>query len=252
VSTPMRRIINSITQRWQLQALCVLCQQYHRGRFAVCEPCHTLITPLGPACRHCAEPLPDAAFLVCGRCCQKKPWVDSVFTAYRFEEPLRTLMHEFKYRQGLHLSSYFSQLMLNALPSDLYKTDCLVPVPMHPKRIRQRGFNQSAVLTKQLSRALKLPFSLSYCRKMTNTAPQASLNATERKKNLRGVFQAKQGSYQHITLIDDLLTTGSTANELAKTLKAQGVQQVNLWCCARVTGGYYQSLSEGLHDLSHE
>lgn len=248
----MRRKINSITQRLRLPALCVLCRQYHRGRLAVCDRCHTLITPLGPACRHCAEPLPDAAFLVCGRCCQKEPMLDNVFTAYRFEEPLRTLIHDFKYRAGLHLSTYLSQLMLNALPDECYQTDCLVPVPMHPKRIRQRGFNQSAVLTKQLARALKLPYALSYCRKITNTLPQASLNATLRRKNLRGVFQAKQGPYQHITLIDDLLTTGNTASELAKTLKAQGVQQVNLWCCARVTRGCYQSPSEGPHDLSHE
>ena len=230
----MRHKITSIAQLLRLPAICGLCNHYHSGQLALCTECTTLLTPLGPACCYCALPLPDAAFLVCGQCCRKRPYVDTVITAYRFEEPLRALLHEFKYHEGLHLLTYLITLMLHALPAGLYNTECLIPVPMHPKRLRQRGFNQAAELAKQLSRRLKLPVDLSHCQKTINTAPQAGLTAQARQKNLRHAFQVKSTPYRHVTLIDDLMTTGSTANELARMLKNQGVDRVDLWCCARV------------------
>lgn len=229
----MRHKIASIAHMLRPPAICELCNQYHAGSLAVCMKCTALLTPIGPACRYCALPLPDANFLVCGQCCKKKPMVDNVITAYCFEEPLRTLIHEFKYREGLHLLTFLTDLMLHALP-DNYQTDCLIPVPMHPKRLRQRGFNQAAELTKHLSKQLKLPCDLFHCKKNVNTPSQAGLSAEARRKNLRHAFQFKPLHYQHITLIDDLMTTGSTANELARTLKNQGVSRVDLWCCARV------------------
>lgn len=229
----MRHKISSIAQMLRLPAICGLCNQYHTGRLAICSQCTALLTPLGAACRYCALPLPDARFLVCGQCCRKKPDVDTVITAYCFEEPLRMVLHEFKYREGLYLSSYLTQLMLDALPAG-YTTDCLIPVPMHPKRLRHRGFNQAAELTKRLSRHLEISCDLTYCRKQVNTAPQAGLDAEARRKNLRDVFHVKTTHDKHVTLIDDLMTTGSTANELARVLKKQGVNRVDLWCCARV------------------
>lgn len=232
----MRHKIRSIAQMLCLPTICVLCNQYHSYRSAICKQCSDLLTPLGPACQYCALPLPDTHFLICGKCCKKKPYFDTVITAYSFEEPLRTLLHEFKYREGLYLSTFLTNLMLHALPSGTYNTECLVPVPMHPKRLRQRGFNQAAELALQLSRQLKLPCELSLCQKRINTASQAGLNAEGRQKNLRHAFQTRPNQYQHVTLIDDLLTTGSTANELARTLKEQGVKRVDLWCCARVAG----------------
>lgn len=231
----MRRKIASITQLFRLPAICSLCQQYHTSRLAICTECDALLTPLGPACRYCAEPLPDSSFLVCGRCIQKKPAIDAVLTAYRFEEPLRTLLHAFKYREGLHLLSYLATRMEDALPTHPYPTECLIPVPMHPKRLRQRGFNQAAELAKYLSRRLNIACPISLCQKRINTAPQAQLTAHARRKNLAHAFIAKPSHYQHVTLIDDLLTTGSTANELARVLKQQGVARVDLWCCARVS-----------------
>ena len=232
----MRHKMSSISQRLRLPAICVLCNQYHRGRLAICDKCHHHIMPVGPACYHCALPLPEGDFLVCGHCCKQKPYVDQAIAAYRFEEPLRTLLHEFKYHEGLYLCSFLATLIENALPQAAKETQCLIPVPMHPERLRQRGFNQAAELTKKLGYTLKLPYDLSHCKKIINTAPQASLNAKQRRKNLRNAFRAEPLPYQHITLIDDLLTTGSTVNELAKILKTQGVRRVDVWCCARVTG----------------
>ena len=230
----MRHKITTISQRMRLPAICVLCNQYHRGRLAICAECHQHLTPIGPACYHCALPLPEGDFLICGHCCKKKPDVDQTIAAYCFEEPLRALLHEFKYHEGLYLCSFLASLIANAIPPDAAMTQCLIPVPMHPKRLRQRGFNQAAELTKQLGHTLKLPYELSHCKKIINTAPQASLNGQQRRQNLQHAFEATPLPYQHITLIDDLFTTGSTVNELANVLKKQGVTRVDVWCCARV------------------
>lgn len=230
----MRHKIASITQRLRLPSICTLCNQYHHEHLAVCAKCYHHIPLVGPACYHCALPLPDGDFLICGHCCKKKPFVDQAIAAYRFEEPLRTLLHEFKYHEGLYLCSFLATLILNAIPPAAHNTQCLIPVPMHPKRLRQRGFNQAAEITKQLAQRLKLPYDLSNCKKIINTVPQASLNAEQRRKNLQQAFHTPALPYQHVTLVDDLLTTGSTVNELANMLKKQGVTRVDVWCCARV------------------
>ena len=231
----MRHKIASISQRLRLPCICVLCNQYHCKQRAVCAACQAYIKPIGIACRYCALPLPNSDFLICGHCCKKKPNVDHVIAACHYEEPLRTLLHEFKYHEGLYLGSFLADLIIKALPKLAIQTECLIPVPMHPLRLRQRGFNQALELVKQLSKNLELPYNISNCAKITNTAPQASLNAKQRRQNLRHAFQIKPLPYQHITLVDDLLTTGSTVNELANALKQQGVAHVDVWCCARVT-----------------
>ncbi|WP_242604572.1 ComF family protein [Legionella fairfieldensis] len=223
----------SITQRLHLPSTCVLCQQYHRGSLAVCQLCIGLFKQLGPACHYCALPLPDAEFLICGLCAKERPVFDSVLTAYAFEEPLRTLLHNFKYQGALYLRSFLIQLMLDALPLLTTSAQCLIPVPLHAKRLQQRGFNQAAELARLLAKKLKLPCDFKLCKKIIHTAPQASLDSKQRQQNLHQAFQSKTTSYQHVILVDDLLTTGSTANELARVLKRQGVSRVDLWCCAR-------------------
>jgi ComF family protein len=227
----MRKIIASITQKLTLPSLCNLCKQYHRDSLAICNFCLDSIIPLGPACQYCANSLPNVDFLICGACIKQKPNFDDTQVAYRFDEPLRSLIHEFKYHQGLYLAKTLARLIQNALKDE--KPECLIPIPMHPSRIKHRGFNQAAVLVKLLSKQLDIPYNLTHCKKMINTAPQAGLNSNERKTNLRHSFSVKSLPYTHVALVDDLLTTGSTANELAGMLKKVGVKRVSVWCCAR-------------------
>ncbi len=108
---------------------------------------------------------------------------------------------------------------------------------MHAQKIRSRGFNQAAILARSLAKILKIPCDLTCCQKIINTLPQASLEKKERQSNLKNAFRATPVPYKHIALIDDLLTTGSTANEVAFTFKKIGVEQVDVWCCARTIEG---------------
>jgi len=151
-----------------------------------------------------------------------------VFASYRFEEPLRTLLHDFKYRESLHLAKFLSSIM-----GEIPPTECLIPVPSHKKRLRQRGFNHAVILAQHLAKKIQRPYLTSHIQKIIDTPSQAKLDASERRRNLQNAFKIKALPYQHVTLIDDLITTGSTANELALQLKAQGVARVDLWCIAK-------------------
>jgi ComF family protein len=216
----------------KLPSICFLCNQYHRENDAICAECSNFFQTLGHACDYCAKPLPNIENTICNACSLNKPFVDKVFTAYLFEEPLRTLLHEFKYHNGLFLASLLTKLMLKA-PIDKDKIGCLMPIPLHHKKLKERGFNQAAILAVNLSKIINVPYDINSTQKTRGTRAQAGLKAEERGINLQNAFVSEKQSYKQITLVDDLLTTGSTANELAKTLKEQGAEKVYLWCCAR-------------------
>lgn len=229
----MLQIFASITQRLRFPTVCLLCKQYQRDAQFICKECLCLFKSIKYGCKYCACPLPDAHFPVCGACSTKQPDFDRAIIAYPYEEPLRTLIHQFKYQEKLYLVSFLSQLMLPFLKECDEIPQCLIPVPMHPQRLKQRGFNQAAVLTKSLAKKMHIPYQLQGCQKIINTKPQASLDKKQRAKNLRQAFTVNTLPYQHIALVDDLLTTGNTANELARAFKKKGVLRVDVWCCAR-------------------
>lgn len=231
--TRMRAKLHSIAQSIRLPKICILCHQFHRDNTAVCQFCIALLPHFTQSCTHCACPLFDPHYSLCGRCIKKKPAIDKTLIQYHFEEPLRSLIHQFKYHQQIHLASFLADLIVHAWQKEKTRPQCLIPVPLHPQKTRQRGFNQSLLLTKHVAKKTQVPYDLTVCKKIKNTVAQASLNSQERTKNLKGAFQINANTYEHVALIDDLLTTGSTANELATLLKRAGVKTVELWCCAR-------------------
>ncbi|WP_232004057.1 ComF family protein [Legionella jordanis] len=225
--------MTSIPQKLRLPSVCVVCQQYHRNSCAVCQICLGLFSRLTQACRYCAFPLPDDNFPICGTCSKIKPHFDAAFIAYRFEEPLRTLLHDYKYNSALFLRKVLAKLMLDALPDSGLNSECLIPVPLHSQRLKDRGFNQSAELCKLLSRHTGIPYHLNLCRKIRPTEAQMTLNIRKRQKNLTNAFAVEARNYKHITLVDDLLTTGNTVQQISKLFKEQGVEHIDVWCCAR-------------------
>ena len=216
----------------RLAGICYLCRHGHRGKSSICPSCIAKIETLGPACDYCAHPLPGTLPNICGNCCKQRPLVDRVITHYRFSEPLRTLIHAFKYDSALFLKSCLTELMLEARPLD-YISDCLIPVPLHRRKLMHRGFNQSSLLAKALSKILNIKVQHDVCKKIIDSPAQANLSASDRIRNLKQAFQSNPLSYEHVCLIDDVYTTGATANALALVLKEQGVKRVDLWCCAR-------------------
>ncbi|OGV28813.1 MAG: hypothetical protein A3E88_06075 [Legionellales bacterium RIFCSPHIGHO2_12_FULL_35_11] len=207
----------------------------------MCSKCYDFLTPIAHKCTICAIPIANDNISECNMCKIQKPYYDKIYTNYLYTEPLRTLLHKFKYQNNLSLTSFLSNLMLETA-EELFKdlnislierNICLIPVPIHPKRLKKRGFNQACAITLHLAKKLKLPYDINSCRKIIHTPPQAALSLNKRKTNLINTFESRNINKSEVILIDDLITTGNTANELAMTLKKQGIKKVYLWCIAR-------------------
>lgn len=197
-------------------------------------PCEAMLPLLEYACQYCATPLPSLAFKTCGHCIKQQPPIDGVYAPYRFEAPLRTLLHTYKYQEALYLAYFFVDKLKAYAPRTLPENTCFIPVPLHKKRLRARGFNQAALLAKLLAKHYQKPYLPSALRKIKNTPSQAKLEARERRNNLKQGFQIKPIPHAHVILVDDLITTGSTANEIARTIKKQHpAHVVSLWCIAK-------------------
>lgn len=215
-----------------LPSLCMICHDYHHATSILCDYCIKLLTPITNPCYKCGHPLTTSDYKICGYCIKSSPFFDDAITPYYFIEPLRSIMHTFKYHDGLFLANFLSSLLLDSINlEDL--PECLIPVPIHYKRIRVRGYNQSAILTKILSRRLGIPYALNLCKKIRNTKPQTHLDRNERQINLDKSFYSPPLPYKDVAIVDDIFTTGSTTNELAKILKDQGVKRVRIWCISR-------------------
>ncbi len=213
--------------------ICALCHQSHHVKKPICDDCDALLVPMQDYCMHCAECLTSSESPICGRCIKKKPMIDNICAAFAYQEPLRQLLHRYKYQESLFLTAFIGDAITQRITPELRQTQCLIPIPMHRKRIQERGFNQAAEMCTYLSKQLNIPKNINACSKMVNTKPQASLKASDRATNLKDVFKAQALTYHHITLIDDLYTTGHTANALAGVFKKQGIARVDLWCFAR-------------------
>lgn len=217
---------------------CLLCDEPCDGH-TLCGPCEAELPWLDGRCATCAVPLPTHG-LVCGECQKRPPSYDHVEVPWRFAFPVDALITRFKHqarwpvgrllgeRLGLHLQHAFT----DGLP----QPDLLVPVPLARRRLRQRGFNQAQMLAQWLGGALKLPVDEHLLERVVDTPPQQQLDAATRRRNLRQAFCLAPGTVimgRHLALIDDVLTTGATAEALARLLKRAGAVRVDVYCLAR-------------------
>jgi len=145
------------------------------------------------------------------------------------------LVTSLKFHQQFAYSRLLGHLLADHLLSQNYRPpEIIVPVPLHKRQLRERGFNQSAELAGRLSRELKLDWSTRLLHKTRHTLPQHGLNKQQRRKNLRKCFKFDNSQgFTHVAVVDDVVTTGSTASEIARTLKQQGVKSVEIWALTR-------------------
>ena len=197
----------------------------------LCDACAADLPRLQkPVCPRCALPTPNGE--TCGRCLAKPPHYDATFAAFRYDFPLDKLIQSFKYGHRLALGSYFGQQLLQRLENKA--ADTIIPLPLHPERLRERGFNQALELARPVGKAMKLPIDTTSCCRQRNTAVQADLRWRERSKNVQGAFHCSSDlTGRRIILIDDVMTTGASLNECARTLKLHGAAEVTLLVVAR-------------------
>jgi ComF family protein len=151
-----------------------------------------------------------------------------------YQPPVNRLIGEFKFRQRLYLAEPLSRLFCAALATELSRPDLILPVPLHPRRLRERGFNQSLELAHRIAAELELKIDWRSCRRIRATPPQSGLEQGARRKNLRSAFVADSAlSGRHIALFDDVITTGATVTAASRALLQAGASRVDVWALAR-------------------
>lgn len=210
---------------------CLLCGARSRTGL-LCRPCADDLPRL-PAerCPCCALPTPAGA--VCGACLKRPPAFDSAAAVFCYDFPVDVLVQRLKYAGQTAIADYLAaRLAERPIAPDM--PDLIVPMPLHPRRLRERGFNQAVLLAGHLARRLGIESAPAACRRARDTPPQVDLPVRERRRNIRGAFVCEADlSGRRVVLVDDVMTTGASLDELARMVKRAGAVEVTAWVVAR-------------------
>lgn len=208
----------------------------------VCRPCWEEIQPLtGPSCVCCDQPFISSSAVSwtpdhkCQDCLERPPVYQRAWTLFPYIRPLQNAICSFKYRGKVGMAKPLASLMIRSMPASI-KADVVVPVPLHPSRLRAREFNQSLLLADQIGRHMGLSVLATTLIRVVATDPQTTLTRHERLRNLRRAFAVRNPPTvigRRILLVDDVFTTGATLNECAKTLLKVGAESVSAITLAR-------------------
>jgi len=194
---------------------------------AVCKACLNAL-PKHPktSCPQCGL---SSGGQLCGSCISSPPDFDATHSVFLYDFPIDSMMQRYKYGSMLSLYAFFGQMLSEKV--DMGSVDLIIPMPMHPARIKERGFNQALEIAKVFGNE-KLDYKSAVRKKLT--PPQASLPLKQRVKNIKGAFAVSANlTGKRIAIVDDVMTTGASLNELAKSLKKAGASHVECWVIAR-------------------
>jgi len=213
---------------------CFICNQAGENELDLCEKCHNNLNPLGQSCKICGIAMHTEQPHTCGRCLRKTPYYDNVTTLYKYDEISKQLIQALKFNSKYSCARTMGRLMSDHFHHHDTLPDAILAVPLHKKRRRERGFNQAQLIAQHIHQQLDIPLLNNACTRTVNTASQTTLKAKERRKNLNNAFSYNNPhTLNSVAVIDDVVTTGSTANEIARTLKRSGVKYVEIWAFAR-------------------
>ena len=220
---------------------CAVCTQPLEPGQNLCLKCRESAPRLlPPFCAKCSQPFAGAISdsFVCANCEGRTLHFDAAVSCYRSRGAVRKIMHDFKYGRQLHLRHLIGRWLIETLADPRLagrRFDCIVPVPLHTARKRERGFNQAELLALQLRRHSSIPVR-DLLQRVRYTTTQTQFDRDERMQNLKGAFRLRQGcdvQGWRVLLVDDVLTTGSTLSECASVLKKAGAISVHAATAAR-------------------
>lgn len=236
---PLRPLADSSPLRWRLPwpALCLICQRAQWQ--AICRHCLSAFVPATPRCPRCALTLKGGQ-TDCTACEDHPPEFDRALAVVDYTSPWRELIARFKFQGDVALAKPLAALMahqVRTLPPRA-RPQWIIPTPLSMPRLRERGYNQSWELARQVSRQTGIPTLPQALRRVKDTPRMMTLEADARQRQIRGAFEV-QTRYRRalagrrVALVDDVLTTGATVNEITRTLQAIGVRGVSVWVVAR-------------------
>lgn len=207
-----------------------------------CLLCQAPSGPLCPAClddlpwlpeAHCPVcALPGPGGETCGRCLKEPPAFSRARALFAYGFPVDRLIQRLKYQERLSFAPLLGSLLAQQVQGDL--PDLWLPMPLHANRLKTRGFNQAVEIARELAAKTGVPMRADWAKRIRDTPPQAGLKREARRKNMRGAFEcSRHVAGLHVCIVDDVMTTGSTLDELARTLKSAGAREVSCAVVAR-------------------
>ena len=221
-------------------AMCFLCFERCSPAQGVCDNCLINLPALNACCEKCREPLPSNSInegTLCKRCQTSTRPFQSCVSPLRYHFPVSTMLQRVKYNRRLLYLRPLTVHMVNSLQEhycDKPWPEALIPVPLHWWKMRKRGFNQAGVIASKLSVHTQIPVLHRHVKRVSHGTSQQGLSAKQRQNNMKGVFSMnKEIPYRHVAIVDDVMTTGATVEELCNVLKKHGVRTIDIWCLAR-------------------
>ena len=217
---------------------CILCHRLAPFNRDICTRCEENLPWNLHACRRCAEPIAPGQ-TECARCHTDETSVTFCYAPLKYQFPINQLILQGKTTRPELLLALSRLLARRVTPATERLPDCLIPIPLHPAKQQLRGFNQAGVVAQQISKRLKIPVRYDLVEKIREPVQsQKALSRLERTDNLKRVFRVnrakvRESGVQHAAIIDDVITTGSTINQIAAQLKSAGLQRVDAWALAR-------------------
>ena len=235
-----------------LPAHCLLCGLQSMSTFnnkdkrdengLICHECLNSVIKERSSCQHCALPL-STSQAFCGDCLKQPHHFSMIHAVGDYQAPFPALIKKFKYSKNLLEGELLADLLLRSIrfnfsEEQIKEIDYLLAVPLHPDKLHKRGFNQAALITQFLSKRLGIPILEDVVIRNKCTIPQEGLSLKERKENLKDAFTIKENHLQklndqHIVIVDDVVTTGATANSLCKLLRENNAREIDIWCICR-------------------
>jgi len=219
-------------------ATCLLClDPGQMPALDLCRACEDDLPVNSGACPQCAMPRPDPG-IACGNCASRQQAFDAAFVPYRYEFPLVELIHRLKYGRQVAIARILGTVLAHRLcERGRPAVDAIVPVPLHAAREARRGYNQASEIARFAGEIVGIPVLDRVALRLRATEEQAALPASVRRVNVSGAFEALAGCVPAaVAIVDDVMTTGATADALTRALKHAGCRRVEAWAVARAVG----------------
>lgn len=215
-------------------SVCPLCGDRSVPGRGLCDGCLADLPRNSAPCARCALPLPAPG--LCGECLRRPPPYDRVLAPLRYAAPVDHLITGLKFHQQLRVAPLLASFLSDHVKARSEpRPECLIPVPLHGSRLRQRGYNQALEIARVLCKELAIPLDYRACRRIRATSAQSLLPASERRRNVRGAFRVESHPWRRVAIVDDVMTTGHTVGELATAVRRAGASSIEVWVCARAS-----------------
>jgi ComF family protein len=228
-----------ILEKWLFPYVCIICNLRSDTNRDLCSFCKNELPWILNPCEQCGTQLTGVSLQKCGSCLKSPLPFDQTIALFHYENPIVSLITKLKFHNNLVYARVLGQLLLERIIKHYLEQrlpDCIIPIPLHSHRLKERGYNQSLELARPISKKLGVSIEYKSCQRVIATQPQTSLTAEQRKKNIHNAFQiATEFNTNHVAVIDDVITTSSTMTEFCNTLKKHNIAKIDVWCIAKTS-----------------